>query len=144
MPAKGVEDMSEPGRQKIYVEGDRPDLRIPFVEVTLSPTNGPDGPVGNPPVRLYDTSGPGSEPEVGLPPLRLTWIEARADTEPYEGRPVGVRDDGRAAVRRGGAREAFRGERRAPRRGFPGKAVTQMAYARRGDLTPEMAFVAAR
>jgi len=72
------------GRSKVYVDG------VPFQEVAL--TNGDS-------VRLYDTSGPGSEPSVGLPPRRASWVEGRGDVTTYGGRPVDLRDDGRAAVR---------------------------------------------
>src|SRR5207302_2058642 len=112
-------------------------VRVPVTEVVV------DG--GDPPVRLYDTSGPGGEPEVGLPGLREEWIAGRGDTEPYEGRPVNLRDDGRAAIRRGnGAATPFTGTQRPVRRALPGRRVTQMHYARRGEITPEMEFVALR
>jgi phosphomethylpyrimidine synthase len=141
--------MSSPGRRKVYLETARPGVRVPAIEVTLSPSPGPDGPVPNEPVLLYDTSGPEAEPEVGLDALRARWIEDRHDTAPYEGRTATRRDDGRAAVRRvaaGGseAATAWRGASRPPRRVVDGRAVTQMAYARRGEITAEMAFVAAR
>src|SRR5437764_9514408 len=103
MPAKG--EVVVMGRSKVYAEGTR--VRVPFSEVPL--TNGEA-------VRLYDTSGPGSDPSAGLPPLRRAWILGRDDVEEYEGRPVSVRDDGRAAARRGGPSEEFGGERRPPLR----------------------------
>ncbi|HEX4819712.1 MAG TPA: phosphomethylpyrimidine synthase ThiC [Acidimicrobiales bacterium] len=117
--------------QKVYVDG------VPFKEIAL--TNGES-------VRLYDTSGPGSEPSRGLPPVRAEWIEARGDVESYAGRVISARDDGRAAVRRGenATGEPWQGEARAPRRAAPGRNVTQMHYARRGEVTREMAYVAAR
>ena len=116
---------------KIYVDG------VPFKEIAL--TNGEK-------VRLYDTSGPGSDPERGLEPLRAEWIAARGDVETYEGRNASVRDDGRAAVRRGGnaTGEPWQGPTRAPLRAKPGACVTQLHYARRGDITAEMQYVAAR
>jgi phosphomethylpyrimidine synthase len=114
-------------RRKVYVEG------VPFTEVNL--TNGAS-------IHLYDTSGPGSEPTAGLPALRREWILARGDVEEYDGRRPTPRDDGRAAARRtngDGARAA------APvLRARPGRTVTQLHYARRGDITPEMEFVARR
>ena len=64
-------------RNKVYQEGSRPDIRVPFAEVPLAD--------GNDPVRLYDTSGPGSDPLVGLPPLRGPWIAARGDVAPSRG-----------------------------------------------------------
>ncbi|MDQ1375590.1 MAG: phosphomethylpyrimidine synthase, partial [Actinomycetota bacterium] len=129
-----TQTMGQPSRQKIHVEGND-GVRVPFTEVAL--TNGER-------VRLYDTSGPGSEPAAGLPPLRAGWIADRGDTETYEGRTAGLRDDGRAAVRRGDAGEQFTGPRRPPVRAKAGQRVTQMHYARRGDVTPEMEFVAVR
>jgi phosphomethylpyrimidine synthase len=113
---------------------DRPDgLPVPAKQVTL--TNGES-------VLLYDTSGPGSDPRTGLPPLRLPWIEGRGDTEAVAGRRATLRDDGRAAARRGAASPSFPATR-APRRATGG-AVTQMAYARRGITTEEMRFAARR
>jgi phosphomethylpyrimidine synthase len=124
-----------PTRRKVYVEGPD-DVRVPFAEVPLGG--------GEEPVRLYDTSGPGSDPQRGLRPAREDWILARGDVERYEGRPVDPRDDGRASVRGTATTERFDGPRRAPLRGRPGRRVTQLHYARQGDITPEMAFVAVR
>lgn len=64
-------------RRKVYVEGSRPEIRVPFAEVELTGDN--------PPVRLYDTSGPGSDPQVGLSPLRGPWIAERGDVAPVRG-----------------------------------------------------------
>src|SRR5207302_1568995 len=132
MPAEGVMQMA--ARRRVHVEGPG-GVGVPFTEVTL----GGD----EPPFRLYDTSGPGSDPAQGLPPLRRDWVVGRGDVEEYEGRRPSLRDDGRAAVRRGGA-ESFAGPRARPLRARPGRRVTQLHYARRGEITPEMAFVAAR
>ena len=138
-------------RAKVYVEGSRGDLRVPFSEVSLAAS--PELPGGNPPVRLYDTSGPGGSALEGLEPLRRPWVLERGDVEPYEGRPTTLRDDGRAAVRRaapadatpsGVAPAAWPGGRRRPLRAKPGRTVTQLHYARRGEVTPEMEFVAIR
>ena len=127
-------------RRKTYVAGNRDDLQVPFTEVTL------EGP--NDPVRLYDTSGPqGHDVDQGLPPLRASWIHARGDIDHYTGRVATLRDDGRAAERAGTAiAEAFPGEGadRPRLRASAGRCVTQMHYARRGEITPEMAFVALR
>jgi phosphomethylpyrimidine synthase len=127
--------MSEAGnnRVKVYQRGERDGIRVPFTEVRLGR--------GNEPVRLYDTSGPGGDPEVGLPGLRREWIAGRGDVEEYGGRPAGERDDGRRG--RSGVPE-FRGERRAPVRATEGRRVTQLHYARQGVVTPEMEFVAVR
>jgi len=113
-------------RRKIYVDG------VPFTEVTLT------GP--NEPVRLYDTSGPGSDPSIGLPALRDDWIRARNDVEEYVGRPTHARDDGRRSTRPIDAPPTMR----PPLRARPGRRVTQLHYARRGEITPEMDFVARR
>src|SRR4051812_25129839 len=135
MPAKGAKAMGV-NRQKVYVESARHrGVRVPFGEVPLS--NGEA-------VRLYDTSGPGSDPQAGLPPLRRHWILERGDVEEYEGRPSSVRDDGRAAARRTEQAERFTGERAKPLRAKAGQPGTQMHYARRGIVTPEMEFVALR
>jgi phosphomethylpyrimidine synthase len=132
-----------PGRRKVYAEGPH-GTRVPFTEVVLSDSPGSHGGRTNPPVRLYDTSGPGSTPTVGLPPLRDPWIEGRGDVETYQGRAVRRRDDGRAAVRRGGDRDGvFPPSGRRPRRARR-SPVTQLHYARQGRITPEMEFVATR
>ncbi len=130
-------------RAKIHVDG--PDgVRVPFVEISLSDSPGRDGAVPNEPVRLYDTSGPGSIPTVGLPPLRHPWITGRGDVTGYEGRPVDRRDDGRAAMRRDGdGPVAFPADGRGPVRAV-GAPVTQLHYAHKGEITPEMQFVAIR
>src|SRR5437762_7916774 len=117
-------------RRKIYVQGTS-GVRVPFTEVALSPTITKAGVTENPPLHLYDTSGPGSDPAVGLPTLRRHWILERNDVEEYEGRTATARDDGRAAVRRGAAAEQFTGDRLRPLRAKPGRTVTQMHYARR-------------
>src|SRR3954451_14088670 len=122
--------MSTPtaSRRKVYRDV-APGGRVPFTEVALS-----DSPTGeaNAAVLLYDTSGPGSDPRVGLPSLRRHWILERGDVEEYEGRPTDLRDDGRAAVRRGEEAEQFTGERARPLRAKSGLRVTQIHYARRG------------
>ncbi|MGP4025676.1 phosphomethylpyrimidine synthase ThiC [Actinomadura sp. 3N407] len=123
-----------PAARKTYLQGSRPEIRVPMREVPL--TNGDA-------VVLYDTSGPytdpGHETDVrrGLPPLREPWIAERGDTAPYEGRAVRPGDDGRGAPVRDGSPP------RPPRRATGG-AVTQRAYARRGEITPEMEFAALR
>ncbi len=130
-------------RSKVYVDGPA-GVRVPFIEVSLSDSPARDGSTPNDAIRLYDTSGPGSEPTEGLPGLRRPWITARGDVGEYDGRPVAVRDDGRAAARRtGGAPQSLPPLGRRPVRSTRG-AVTQLHYARRGEITTEMAFVAAR
>ncbi len=142
-PADAGVALDRPSRRKAYRTGSRPDLRIPVTEVHLAPSPGRQGPVDNSPVALYDTSGPGSDPSVGLPPLRQAWIIERGDTEEYQGRAANRRDDGRSAAR-GRLTDSFQGRRSAPRRALPGRRVTQLHYARRGEITPEMEFVAIR
>ncbi|GAC1539143.1 MAG: phosphomethylpyrimidine synthase ThiC [Acidimicrobiales bacterium] len=122
------------GRRKVHVDGPH-GIRVPFTEVGLK------APLL--PVRLYDTSGPGSVPGVGLEAIRTHWIAERADTEIYTGRTRTLRDDGRGALRSGTAGDSFPVSRE-PRRARTGHRVTQLHYARRGDITPEMEFVAIR
>jgi len=142
-----------PGSRKIYISGSRPDLLVPMREVALAPSRTPQGEERpNAPVRLYDTSGPYTDPEAeidirrGLKPLRAAWIAERGDTEAYEGRPERPEDDGWRTpeqAERAGV-ERFPGPKRKPLRAKPGRAVTQMHYARKGIITPEMEFVAIR
>ncbi len=110
------------------------DLGVPCTRVAL--TNGET-------FDRYCTEGPGSDPQVGLPPLRAAWIESRRDTETYAGRETRLLDNGRAAIRRGEASGEWQGEKRDPRRAT-GPCVTQLAYARAGLVTPEMEYVALR
>ncbi|PFG42165.1 phosphomethylpyrimidine synthase [Isoptericola jiangsuensis] len=116
-------------------------IRVPVTEITLA--NSPDG-TPNAPVRVYRTDGPGGDPVRGIPALREDWVAARGDTETYEGRTRDLADDGRGARRRGAASAEWQGVARPPRRATEGRTVTQMHYARRGDITPEMRFVALR
>ncbi|WP_318529946.1 phosphomethylpyrimidine synthase ThiC [Cellulomonas sp. SG140] len=116
-------------------------IRVPVTSIALDPS--PDG-TANAAVRVYRTAGPGADPVVGLPALRAAWIAERDDVEPYEGRERDLADDGRSALRRGRASREWTGARRAPLRARPGRTVTQMHYARRGEVTPEMRYVALR
>ena len=158
---KRSDEVRLPNSRRVYAERDTPAgrLRVPFREVAQQPTRLPDGRLEeNPPVRVYDTSGPWGEPESspdvrdGLPPVRLEWIRARGDVEEYEGREVRPEDDGYltagaaeyARTKEKGRLELFPGLRRSPLRAPPGHAVTQMHYAKRGLITPEMEFVALR
>ncbi|KAB2339499.1 phosphomethylpyrimidine synthase ThiC [Actinomadura rudentiformis] len=124
--------------RKTYLQGSRPDLRVPMREVPL--TNGDT-------VVLYDTSGPYTdaayETDVrrGLPALRADWIAERGDTAEYEGRALRPEDDGRKSTDPLRDQAAFPARR--PRKGT-GAPVTQRAYARRGEITPEMEYVALR
>ncbi len=128
-----------PASHKIYIAGSRPDIRVPMREIALSE--------GNPPLRLYDTSGPYTDPEAhpdikqGLPPLRLPWILGRGDVEELPGSSSDYRRQRDSDPSLGGVRFA---SVRPPLQAKPGRRVTQMHYARRGEITPEMEFIALR
>ena len=137
------------GMRRVYLQGSRKDLRVPFREIELQATRQPDGRLqANDPVRVYDTSGPWGDPDFapdvrqGLPGVRSAWIEGRGDTEVYPGREVRPEDNGQRQGS-GAVQEEFPGSRRQPRRAKRG-SVSQLAYARRGIITPEMEFVAIR
>ncbi len=139
-----------PHTHKIRISGSRASIQVPMREVVLTSTPGQLEAEENRPIRLYDTSGPYTDPLVetnvrqGLPPLRRAWVLERGDVEEYEGREVRLQDDGLRADDPRANREIFPGVRRRPLRAKPGRAVTQLAYARRGETTPEMEFVAIR
>ena len=141
---------------KVYIGCEDPSVRVPFRRVTLSGSDRADSAHDH--VDLYDTSGPGSEPHLGLPPLRRPWVLERGDVETYAERPPTRRDDGRAAGRRtevganasgplgvsgrwGPPTEPLRAARTAE---SACGAVTQRRYARSGRITPEMRFAARR
>jgi phosphomethylpyrimidine synthase len=170
-----------PASRKVYVEGSR-SIRVPMREVSQTPTRTRDGIQPNPPVTVYDTSGPYTDPAVkidllaGLPALRENWIAARGDTEQLRGPSsifgriraadeatralrfghiraprraiaAGGREPAslaRAAGEGGTARGASGGVRAAQSAGAPTGNVTQMHYARRGIVTPEMEYIAIR
>jgi phosphomethylpyrimidine synthase len=128
-----------PAIRKVYITGSRPDLRVPMREVWLSG--------GEPPVRLYDTGGPYTDPAAsvdlkqGLPPLRRPWILERGDVEELPEPSSAYARQRAEDPTLGGVRFP---SRRRPLRAKPGRRVTQMHYARRGEVTPEMEFVALR
>ncbi|WP_018297212.1 phosphomethylpyrimidine synthase ThiC [Corynebacterium lubricantis] len=124
-----------------YVHDTEHGLAVPVTEIALEDS---PGAVANPPLRVYRTAGPGSDPVVGLPPLRASWIQGRGDVEEYQGRERNLLDDGRSAIRRGEASQEWKGARPVPLRGQEGRTVTQMHYARAGIITEEMRFVALR
>ncbi|QSA99128.1 phosphomethylpyrimidine synthase ThiC [Methylococcus sp. EFPC2] len=133
--------------EKVYVEGSRPDIRVPMRKVSQSDTPSARGPEQNPPVYVYDTSGPYTDPKVivdlrlGLPALREGWIRERGDTEQL----AGPSSQYGHARQNDPALEALRFEHiRSPRRAKAGANVTQMHYARKGIITPEMEFIAIR
>ncbi len=136
-----------PNARKIHVQGSRPDLRVPMREIRQGDTPASFGVEKNPPIAVYDTSGPYTDPDVtidirqGLPALRAPWIAERGDTIELAGPTSAF---GRARL----ADPELAGMRfdlhRKPRRANPGANVSQMHYARRGIVTPEMEFIAIR
>ena len=136
-----------PNSRKMYVQGSRPDIRVPMREISQSDTPASFGAEKNPPVFVYDTSGPYTDPAAkidirsGLPALRAAWIAERNDTEELAGptSAYGIErlNDPKLAELR------FNLHRK-PRRAKAGKNVTQMHYARQGIITPEMEFIAIR
>ncbi len=154
-----TEQTQFPNSRRIYVDGTQPGVRVPFREIDQNPTRNFNGEIeDNPPVRVYDTSGPYGDPSVscdvreGLPALRRDWIMGRGDVEEYEGRALKPIDDGyltfdaanQARQKEKGRLEDFPALRRTPFRAKPGRCVTQMHYARQGIITPEMEFIAIR
>ncbi|HRO81703.1 MAG TPA: phosphomethylpyrimidine synthase ThiC [Alicycliphilus denitrificans] len=133
-----------PASAKSFITGSRPDLRVPVRDIRL--TNGEV-------VSVYDTSGPYTDPAAtidvrrGLQSVRGAWIEERGDSEAYEGRKPVALDDGQRsedAARLAALRLEAAALQRQPRRAKAGANVTQMHYARRGIVTPEMEYVALR
>ena len=136
-----------PSSRKVYRTGSRPDLNVPFREITLAETRSSQGVERNDAVYVYDTSGPYTDPDAridvrrGLPPLRARWIEERGDTEPLGGVSSEYGRQRQGDPKLAPLRFAHL---RVPRRARPGANVTQMHYARRGVVTPEMEFIAIR
>jgi len=149
---------SFPNSKRVYIEGSRPDIKVPMREISLSPTHHANGTVEeNEPLRVYDTAGPWGDEDYegdvtkGLPELRKTWVQERQDVEEYEGREIKPLDDvylsdkHREHAIEKNKLQTFTGhEPRKFMRAKGGKAVTQLEYARRGVITPEMEFVAIR
>ncbi|MEO7725631.1 MAG: phosphomethylpyrimidine synthase ThiC [Burkholderiales bacterium] len=138
---------SLPNSRKVYVEGSRPDIQVPMREISQSDTPAEMGAEKNPPIYVYDTSGPYTDPVVkidirsGLAPLREPWIAERNDTE--------LLPDLTSAYGRGRAADPKLAElrfnlKRHPRRAKAGANVSQMHYARKGIITPEMEYIAIR
>ncbi|AXK37953.1 phosphomethylpyrimidine synthase ThiC [Crenobacter cavernae] len=136
-----------PNSRKVYVEGSRPDLRVPMREISQADTPTQFGGEPNPPIYVYDCSGPYTDPAAkidvrdGLAAIRAAWIEERNDTELLDG----------LSSEYGRAREADEkldhlrfNLTRKPRRAKPGCNVSQMHYARQGIITPEMEYIAIR
>ena len=136
-----------PNSEKVYIRGSRPDIQVPFRKITQDDTPSQMGAEKNPPIFVYDTSGPYTDPKVkidiraGLNPLRAKWIEERNDTELLSG-PTShfgqerLTDPKLVALR-------FNLQR-TPRRAKAGMNVTQMHYAKKGIVTPEMEYIAIR
>ncbi|MGI8898649.1 MAG: phosphomethylpyrimidine synthase ThiC [Pyrinomonadaceae bacterium] len=148
-----------PNSRRIYVQGEQLNVHVPFREIDQNPSRSFDGTLEeNSPVRVYDTSGPWGDPSArckvgeGLPALRRHWILERGDVEEYPGRDVKPIDAGyltfaaadQARQKEKGRLEDFPALKRVPLRSKSGSCVTQMHYARRGIVTPEMEFIAIR
>jgi phosphomethylpyrimidine synthase len=138
---------SYPASRKRYLQGSRSGVRVPYREITLSDTRHGDHAEANPPLPVYDTSGPYTDPDVGvrltrgLTALRSDWIKEREDTETLTGRS--------SEYARGRANDLLTFHLRFPsppisRRARSGENLSQMHYARKGIITPEMEFVALR
>ncbi|MCT8997198.1 phosphomethylpyrimidine synthase ThiC [Chelativorans intermedius] len=141
-PTLNVTTGALPASRKVYRPGTlHPQIRVPMREIELHPS------AGEPPLTVYDSSGPYTDPQAGidiargLPRLREGWIAARGDVEAYDGRIVRPEDNGFAAGERLTPEFPIRHR---PLRAKAGRAVTQMAYARAGIVTPEMEFIAIR
>ena len=136
-----------PGSRKIHVQGSRADLRVPLREIVQAQTPGLFGGEENPPIAVYDTSGPYTDPDyqvdlvAGLPAMRAPWIADRGDTEALPG--LSSEFSRRHAEAPELAAMRFP-TRRTPRRAKAGANVSQMHYARRGIITPEMEYIAIR
>ncbi len=136
-----------PNSRKIYVQGSRPDIQVPMREISQAETPASMGAETNPPVYVYDCSGPYTDPSVqidirsGLSEMRAAWIAERADTEAL---PHLTSEYGRQRLNDSALAEMRFNLQHAPRRAKAGKNVTQMHYARAGIITPEMEYIAIR
>jgi phosphomethylpyrimidine synthase len=136
-----------PNSRKVYVQGSRPDIRVPMREISQADTPAGMGAETNPPIYVYDCSGPYTDPAVkidirsGLAALREGWIAERGDTEKLDRL---TSDYGQQRLDDPELAEMRFNLKRAPRRAAPGKNVTQMHYARAGIITPEMEYIAIR
>ena len=136
-----------PNSRKIYVQGSRPDIRVPMREISQTDTHTSSGGEKNPPIWVYDTSGPYTDPAAkidirsGLPALREPWITERNDTEIMPGLSSSY---GRARLHDPKLADMRFNLQRQPRRAKSGANVSQMHYARRGIITPEMEYIAIR
>jgi phosphomethylpyrimidine synthase len=149
-----------PKSARVFVTGSRPDIQVPMREIQLAPTRRSDGTlVPNESMRVYDTSGPWGDTsfhhdvELGLPSVRLNWILERGDVDAVSGRELKPEDDGYLSwkhaetAQRATSRNRMVQFDRADRKiykGKPGQRPTQLAYAKRGIVTPEMEYIAIR
>ncbi|WP_353855079.1 phosphomethylpyrimidine synthase ThiC [Bacillus sp. Bos-x628] len=137
------------GSKKVYEQGSRPDILVPKREITLSNTVTQTGETQNEPLRVYDTSGPYTDENVeidvtkGLKRMRAAWIAEREDTESYEGRIVKPEDNG-YRLKENQLNVDDTKFSHSPLRAKKGACVTQMHYAKKGIITPEMEFIAIR
>ncbi|GAA0133351.1 phosphomethylpyrimidine synthase ThiC [Paenibacillus sp. YSY-4.3] len=144
------EILAFPGSRKVYLQGSRPDIQVPMREIELSPTVRGESVEENQPVRVYDCSGPYTDASyhtdirAGLPKNRKNWILERGDVEEYEGRSARPEDDGYQTEKHHEHTETFPGIGRKPLRAKAGCNVTQMHYARKGVITPEMEYISIR
>ncbi|ENV38943.1 phosphomethylpyrimidine synthase ThiC [Acinetobacter venetianus] len=136
-----------PASRKVYVEGSRPDIQVPFREISLTETPTGLGGEHNPPVMVYDTSGVYTDPSIeidlnkGLPSVRQRWIEERQDTDVLTGLSS---EFGQARLKDIRTADIRFAHIQNPRRAKAGKNVTQMHYAKQGIITPEMEYIAIR
>ena len=133
--------------RKVYIQGSRSDIQVPFREISLSDTPSQFGAEKNPPVMVYDTSGVYTDPAVnvdirnGLPAMRAKWIEERNDTEQLDGPSSAFGNERKTDPTLAEMRFNLT---RLPRRAKAGANVSQMHYARKGIITPEMEYIAIR
>ncbi|MBA4381161.1 MAG: phosphomethylpyrimidine synthase ThiC [Sideroxydans sp.] len=136
-----------PNSRKVYVQGSRPDIQVPMREITQDETPASMGAEVNPPVYVYDCSGPYTDPKVkidirsGLAEMRAGWIAERDDTEAL---PHLTSEYGRQRLNDPALADMRFNLQHTPRKAKPGKNVTQMHYARQGIITPEMEYIAIR
>jgi len=136
-----------PNSRKIYVQGSRPDIRVPMREISQTPTHTSAGEETNPPIYVYDCSGPYTDPAVkidirsGLAEMRAAWIAERNDTEPLAQL---TSEYGRQRLNDPELASMRFNLQHTPRKAKAGKNVTQMHYARQGIITPEMEYIAIR
>ncbi|MCL9677259.1 MULTISPECIES: phosphomethylpyrimidine synthase ThiC [Acinetobacter] len=136
-----------PASRKVYIQGSRPDIQVPMRQIELTDTPTGLGGEHNPPVMVYDTSGVYTDPNVqidlnkGLPHVRQHWIEARQDTEQLSTLSSAFGQERLKDIRTADIRFAHIQK---PRRAKAGQNVTQMHYARKGIITPEMEYIAIR